>query len=162
MNKTKEITIECSTIVNASVDLVWYAWTISERISEWLAPQAVIDARIGGSFELYFIPGNTSSMNTRCCKIINIIEKEFLEFSWKGPDPFDSLMNQADALTTVCVRLEKIDIENTKVIIRHEGFNDKESWKEALEWHHSAWTDVLRSLKSSLEKGEGNLCCQPI
>lgn len=49
---TNEVTI------NASLNLVWYAWTISERVSEWFAPETVIEAREGGAYELYFIPGN--------------------------------------------------------------------------------------------------------
>ncbi|MFB5089802.1 SRPBCC domain-containing protein, partial [Psychrobacillus sp. PGGUH221] len=35
-------------------------------------------------------------------------------------------------------------------------------WTDAFQWHQMAWSGVLSSLKSVLEKGEGNLCCQPV
>lgn len=30
-----------------------------------------------------------------------------------------------------------------------------EEWNEAIKWHEMAWSGVLESLKSALEKGEG-------
>ncbi|GGA60202.1 SRPBCC family protein [Ornithinibacillus halotolerans] len=152
---TKEVTI------NAPLDLVWYAWTISERVSEWFAPEAVVDLREGGAYELYFIPGNSTSMNTKGCKITKLISKKELHFTWKGPDQFEELMNNDNELTTVCVNLQSINENSTKVTLKHIGFKDKEEWVEAFEWHQMAWSGVLESLKSALEKGEGNLCCQP-
>jgi uncharacterized protein YndB with AHSA1/START domain len=151
----KEVTI------HAPADLVWYAWTLPERVSEWFAPEAVIELREGGSYELYFIPGNRTSMNTRGCKITKLIPKKELQFTWKGPDQFAALMNNEEELTMVNVSFKSIDDHSTKVMIEHTGLKDNEDWMEAYNWHESAWSDVLDSLKSALEKGEGNLCCQP-
>lgn len=52
----KEITID------APLKLVWYAWTISERVSEWFAPETIVEAKEGGAYELYFIPGNSTGI----------------------------------------------------------------------------------------------------
>ncbi|MFT4414771.1 SRPBCC family protein [Fredinandcohnia humi] len=147
--------------INSSLDLVWYAWTISERVSEWFAPQVVVDPVVGGAFELYFIPGNTDGMNTKGCKITKLEDKKTLHFTWKGPDDFNEVMNHEDELTTVQVAFEKVDEDTTKVSIEHVGFKGDASWDEAYNWHQMAWSGVLGSLKSALEKGEGNLCCQP-
>jgi uncharacterized protein YndB with AHSA1/START domain len=35
--------------INAPINLVWYAWTISKRVSEWFAPETVVEAREGGA-----------------------------------------------------------------------------------------------------------------
>jgi phenylpropionate dioxygenase-like ring-hydroxylating dioxygenase large terminal subunit len=101
-------------------------------------------------------------MNTRGCKIIKLVNEKELQFTWKGPDQFESLMNNETELTTVYVSFQPIDIHSTKVIVEHSGFKDDDNWKEAIDWHQMAWSGVLRGLKSALEKGEGNLCCQPI
>jgi len=152
---SKEITID------TSIDLVWYAWTLSERVSEWFAPQAIVEAVEGGAYELYFVPGNTEMMNTKGCKIIQLKKNEQLQFTWKGPDQFTDLMNNEENLTVVNVAFVPVDVDSTIVSIQHTGFQEGDQWKEAIAWHDMAWSGVLQSLKSALEKGEGNLCCQP-
>ncbi|WP_349304903.1 SRPBCC domain-containing protein [Paenibacillus sp. Marseille-Q4541] len=155
----KSVTAEAS--IQAPLELVWYAWVISERVSEWFAPQAIIEARDGGAYELYFVPGNVTNMNTKGCKVTKFNEKKELHFTWKGPDPFEKIMNHEKELTIVEVTFDSVDDCTTIVNVRHTGFKDEESWDEAVNWHQMAWPEVLGSLKSALEKGEGNLCCQP-
>ncbi|MFX3673340.1 MAG: SRPBCC domain-containing protein [Paenisporosarcina sp.] len=148
--------------INAPLNLVWYAWTISERVSEWFAPETVVEGKVGGAYELYFVPGNKTGMNTKGCKITKLVNEKELLFTWKGPDQFDDIMNNENELTIVKVSFETINENSTKVSIHHTGFLDDESWAEAFQWHQMAWSGVLSSLKSALEKGEGNLCCQPV
>ena len=152
----KEITI------NVPLNFVWYAWTISERVSEWFAPESIVEPEEGGVYELYFIPGNRTGMNTKGCKIIKLINEQELQCTWKGPDQFDTLMNNENDLTTVKVNFTPINENSTKVVILHTGFKDRDGWIEAINWHEMAWSSVLESLKSALEKGEGQLCCQPL
>ncbi len=159
---SNELEIQKEVIIDAPLDLVWYAWTISERVSEWFAPETLIEPEIGGAYELYFIPGNKTGMNTSGCKVIKIVEKQNLHFSWKGPDQFEEIMNQKNSLTHVEVNFHPIDNGSTKISVKHAGFKATESWSEAIKWHEMAWSGVLSSLKSALEIGEGNLCCQPI
>lgn len=161
MTTSNDKAINNEVMINAPLNLVWYAWTISERVSEWFAPETVIEAKIGGPYELYFIPGNRTGMNTKGCKITKLINEKELQFTWKGPDQFEELMNGENGLTTVRVRFKSINEDATQVIVEHFGFKDQEDWIEAMNWHQMAWTGVLESLKAALEKGEGNLCCQP-
>ena len=161
ITETNDKAIIKEATIQSPVSLVWYAWTISERVSEWFAPEAIVDAKQGGAYELYFIPGNRASMNTKGCKITKLVDEKELHFTWKGPDQFEALMNNENELTTVKISLSSKDENSTKVKIEHIGFKDNADWIEALNWHQMAWSDVLDSLKSALEKGEGNLCCQP-
>lgn len=151
----KEITIR------APVDLVWHAWTISDRVSQWFAPETVIEAKKGGAYELYFIPGNRDGMNTKGCKVISIEPEKELVFEWKGPDQFASIMNIQDELTIVSVQFSKLNEATTKVTVLHDGFKALDGWTEAMNWHEMAWSGVLKSLKNALETGKGDLCCQP-
>lgn len=136
---TNDRTIINEVTVNSPLHLVWYAWTISERVSEWFAPEAVVEAIEGGAYELYFIPGNKTAMNTKGCKIIKLIDEKELRFTWKGPDQFDSIMNSENELTTVKVCFEPVDTKSTKVIVEHKGFKKDDNWKEVIEWHQIAW-----------------------
>lgn len=159
MNTTsKKMTLTEEIIILSPVDLVWHAWTVSERVSKWFAPEANIEAKIGGAYELYFVPENKSGMNTKGCKITELVINEVLQFTWKGPDPFEEVMNKND-LTVVTVQFISLANNETKVVIEHTGF--KKDWAEAYKWHQMAWQGVLQSLKSALETGEGELCCQP-
>ncbi len=115
----------------------------------WFAPTANIEA---GRYELYFIPGNTEQMNTKGCKIIELIDKDSLSFTWKGPNQFNDLMNTEDHLTEVQVKLEELDEQNTRIMIQHTGFQNNELWKEAIDWHKS----LERRTKQSKELGKGS------
>ncbi|MGM9987805.1 MAG: SRPBCC domain-containing protein [Bacillaceae bacterium] len=158
---SKEKTLIKEVTIKAPIDLVWYAWIISERVSKWFAPEVVIEGREGGAYELYFIPGNKTEMNTKGCKIMKLVSEKELQFTWKGPDQFADIMNKENELTIVKVTFVIIDEHTTKVIVEHTGFNNEDNWLEAINWHQMAWSGVLTSLQSALEKGEGNLCCQP-
>ncbi|MBB4822839.1 uncharacterized protein YndB with AHSA1/START domain [Sporosarcina luteola] len=41
-------------IIKAPVELVWLAWISSDRVSQWFAAEAVVKAKVGGAYELYF------------------------------------------------------------------------------------------------------------
>ncbi|KKO52970.1 SRPBCC family protein [Paenibacillus sp. DMB20] len=153
MDIVKEIRIA------ADRKLVWKAWTESERITQWFAPEAHIQPEVGGAFELYFNPGNKDVMSTKGCKFIRLNAPETLAFEWKGPDPFAAVMNEAGNLTVVEVVLEKLD-GGTAVRLRHSGWGDSADFEQARAWHVEAWEQMLGSLKSSMEAGEGILCCQ--
>ena len=157
-SKNKVLSKEC--VINVPLSLVWHAWTKSDRISQWFAGEANVDPVVGGAYELYFEPGNTTGMNTKGCKIEKIIPNQELNFTWKGPDQFRDFMNQGD-LTLVKVKFEKLGENTTKVEVNHVGWKNDKDWNEAIKWHEMAWSGVLNSLKSALEKGEGDLCCQP-
>jgi uncharacterized protein YndB with AHSA1/START domain len=157
--KSKDKTIIKEIVINAQQELVWHAWTVSDTVSKWFAPKTVVEPKIGGAFELYFEPGNTEGMNTKGCKIKNIVSEKELTFTWKGPDQFARIMNDND-LTVVNVTLEDQD-KQTKVTVEHSGWKDGEAWAEAIKWHEMAWQGALSSLKFALENGEGELCCQP-
>jgi uncharacterized protein YndB with AHSA1/START domain len=108
-------TLQKEIVVSESRELLWYAWTISERVSEWFAAEANIDPRVGG----------------------------------------------ADSLTEVHVRFMQAGDKTTNVSIEHTGWGTGEEWDKAFQWHEMAWTQVLNSLKSALESGQGELCCTP-
>jgi uncharacterized protein YndB with AHSA1/START domain len=151
--------IRTDVVIRSDLDLVWRAWTESDRITEWFAPAAEIEAKENGKFELFFDPANKDHMSTQGCKILKIDRPHALVFEWKGPDPFAEIMNQAGALTHVSVTFAPTD-DGTKVTVEHTGWGESDDWERAKQWHVQAWREVLDSLKSSMESGEGILCCK--
>lgn len=135
--------------VSAPADKVWEAWTESERISKWFAPEARIEPRPGGPFELFFDPSDHSHMCTRGCIITVFEPQKRLGFSWKGPDQYAELMNNR-TLTSVQVSFQ--DEEGaTRIILEHGGWGEGKKWEEAREWHRREWEAALRKLKTVME-----------
>lgn len=154
-------TIKQEITINASKEIVWWAWTLSERVVQWFAPGAHIEAKLGGAYELFFIPNNPDQMSTKGCRITQFEPQSRLSFTWKGPDDFASLMNDDGALTAVHVTLSEDGEYSTKVTLEHAGWEEGTEWEKAIEWHQMAWNQVLSSLKSSIESSKGELCCTP-
>jgi len=146
--------------IQSSKELVWYAWIIEDRVTKWFAPAAHVEGKLGGAFELFFVPDNPDIMGTKGCKFIQFEPMDRLAFTWKGPDDFAEIMNQEGSLTTVHVTFSE-NGASTQVTVEHAGWGDGPEWEKAKEWHVMAWKQVLGSLKSSIESGEGDLCCVP-
>ena len=146
--------------VKAPLDLVWRAWTETERTIEWFAPAANIVPVEGGAFELFFDLADNSHMSTIGCFITAIDSRESLAFTWKGHDQFTRLMSEPVPSTEVKVTFHK-ETGGTRVQIDHGGWGDGDDWKEAWEWHFEAWKGVLQRLVSTLESGNGPLSYPP-
>lgn len=148
-----------SITIQSEKELIWKTWTEAERITKWFAPAAEIDSQVNGKFELYFNPANKDMMSTKGCTIMKFVPCELLAFQWKGPDPFAETMNTSEKLTIVEVTLES-QSGGTRVTLIHTGWGDSNEWSQARDWHVQAWEQMLESLKSSIESGEGILCCE--
>ena len=133
--------------LSGTVEIAWDAWTKTEKIIEWFSPEANIQARLGGAYELFFDPTNHDHQSTKGCKITVFNPLKTLAFTWKGPDEFGDTMNNPCNLTYVRVDFVAID-GTTQVKVEHSGWGDSVEWDEAMEWHHEAWEGVLANLES--------------
>lgn len=116
---------------------------------KWLSPEAHIEPKKGGAYELFWDPSNHDSMGTKGCKITEYQPPTKLSFQWKGPDQFSHLMNTPPQ-THVDVTFEEAD-GHTLVSLKHSGWKQGDRWAEAREWHLKAWTDVLADLEKYLD-----------
>lgn len=133
--------------VVAPLGEVWEAWLDTDTIKKWFSPEAHIDPRLEGAFELFFDPKDHDHMSTKGCTITQFKPKELLGFSWKGPDQYAELMNEPTPSTQVKVEFREENGE-TRLSLEHTGWGEGEQWAEAREWHRRAWEDVLAQLKS--------------
>ena len=136
--------------IDASLDQVWLAWTSSDRITTWFAPEANVKARVGGPFELFFDPTNHDHQSTKGCIFTLVEPMRLLGFTWRGPDRFSMFMNDPISLTFVTVYFQD-EGGATRIVVEHGGWGNGNDWEEARAWHHRAWEDVLGRLKSTLE-----------
>ena len=146
--------------IAAPQNLVWWAWTKPDRITAWFAPEARLDVRPRGAFELFFDPSDHDHQCTKGCIFTLVEPYQRLGFTWKGPDQFATLMNDSSSLTSVLITLYDED-GSTHVVVEHSNWGEGEEWAQARAWHQMAWEQVLGNLKSALESGQGLLCCAP-
>src|SRR5258708_7096101 len=92
-------------VLNKSIEDTWKLWSTNEGLQSWLTPEAHIDLRLGGAYELYFDPQNHSDNNTAGCKILALVPQKLLAFEWKGPSSL-AIMNSTPFPTWVTVSFE--------------------------------------------------------
>lgn len=138
-------------VVPAGVDAVWQAWTTSEGIKTFFAPDALVEARVGGAFQIYIDPGaEPGNKGADDMRILAIQPKKMLSFDWNAPP---SLPQARQQRTFVIVRLVPLDAKTTRVTLHHTGWGDGGEWDQAYQYFDRAWGTVLGGLKTRFEQG---------
>ena len=128
---------------------VWKAWTEKEILIKYFAPEAEIELKIGGKYEMYFLldnpPGTRGGEGN---KILSFVPQKMLSFSWNAPPQFPSVRKEE----TWCVLLfDKTDINTTKIRFYHLGWQQGEEWDQVYDYFQKAWDLVLGNLKTYFE-----------
>ncbi len=138
-------------IINASGHDVWDAFTTSEGARTFFAPEANIELRLGGPYELYFITdGEYGFRGSEGCKILCYLPEELLSFTWNAPPGFPEERGQH---TFVVLQFSEVDDKNTRVRITHAGWREGGKWNEVYAYFERAWDIVLDNLKKRFESG---------
>jgi uncharacterized protein YndB with AHSA1/START domain len=146
-----ERAIDKAVVVPATVDQVWAAWTTRDGIVAFFAPDAKIDARPGGAFEIHFdplaAPGRKGADGMR---YLALQPKQMLSFEWNAPPHLPEARAQS---TFVIVRLAPAGERETRVTLHHTGWGDGGQWDQAYAYFDRAWDGVLGNLKKRFEQG---------
>jgi uncharacterized protein YndB with AHSA1/START domain len=141
----KEVTIA------ATLDQAWEAWTTREGITSFFAPDARIEPRVGGPFQIYMDPGAEPGLKGADeMRFMALQPKKMLSFDWNAPP---SLPEARQQRTFVIVRFEPVTTTSTKVTIHHVGWGDGGEWDKTFAYFDRAWGFVLGNLKTRFEKG---------
>jgi len=144
--------IRKSVTVNAPQEKVFEAWTTVEGVRTFFAPDARIEVKPGGAYEIYFNPEEPEGLRgSEGCRVLAYRRPEFLVFSWNAPPEIPTIRNKK-AKTRVEVRFE-VAGGKTNVSLTHSGWGKGEDWDETFEYFERAWDVVLSRLKASFETG---------
>ena len=147
-----ERAIKLEILLNAPVERVWKAWTTTEGIRSFFAPDCDIDLRVLGKYDILFAPG--APVGFRGAEnnlILAIQEGKLLSFTWDAPPMFPNIRKQR---TSVVIRLTQLDPNKTKLSLTHSGWGDDEEWNKVYDYFIVAWGEVvLPFLKHSLDSG---------
>ena len=146
-----ERAIDKEIVVPANVDAAWAAWTTREGIISFFAPDAVVDPRVGGAFQIHINPLAEPGMKgADDMRFLALQPKKMLSFDWNAPPSLPEVRQQR---TFVLVRLTAVDDKSTRVAIHHTGWGDGGEWDKAYAYFDRAWGNVLINLRKRFESG---------
>lgn len=138
-------------VVAAPIESVWSAWTSKAGVESFFAPEAEIDARVGGAFHIHIDPFAKPGMKgADDMRFMALQRPTMLSFDWNAPPQLPEARNQR---TFVVVRLADIDGKSTRVRLHHSGWGDGDEWDRAHTYFDRAWGNVLASLKKRFDTG---------
>jgi uncharacterized protein YndB with AHSA1/START domain len=147
----QERAIDKEVTVPAPVAVVWQSWTTKAGIESFFAPQAEVDARVGGAFHIHFDPlGEPGMKGADDMRFMALQPMKMLSFDWSAPP---SLPEARQQRTFVVVRLHDVDGQSTRVTLHHTGWGDGGEWDKAYAYFDKAWGNVLGNLKKRYESG---------
>jgi len=146
-----ERAIDKEVVVAAPIESVWQAWTTRAGIRTFFAPDAEIDARVGGAFHIHINPYAEPGMKgADDMRYMALQPPTMLSFDWNAPPSLPEVRQQR---TFVVVRLADVDGRSTRVTVHHTGWGTGGEWDKTYAYFDRAWGNVLGNLKKRFESG---------
>lgn len=137
-------------LVAAPVEEVWKAWTTSEGVVSFFAPEAIIEPKPGGAFFVHFNPYAAPGMKgADDMRVLAVQAPKLLSFTWNAPPHLPEARAQR---TFVAVRLAPAE-GGTRVRLHHSGWGEGGQWDDAYRYFDRAWGAVLASLQKRFAEG---------
>lgn len=146
-----ERSIEKSVVVPATLDQAWDAWTTREGITSFFAPDARVESKVGGAFQIYINPLAEPGMKgADDMRFMALQPKQMLSFDWNAPPNLPEVRQQR---TFVVLRFAPVSEKETRVTLHHTGWGAGGEWDKAYAYFDRAWDAVLANLKKRFESG---------
>jgi uncharacterized protein YndB with AHSA1/START domain len=140
--------------VTASLEDIWQAWTTTEGVNTFFSPNAMVELRVGGLFEIYFLDDNPyGTKGSEDCKILAYLPMKMLSFDWNAPPQFGRLR---DIHTQVILLFDEIEPGKVKVDFSQYGWGKGEDWDKLYDYFDKAWSYVLSNLQKRFTDGPLN------
>jgi uncharacterized protein YndB with AHSA1/START domain len=142
---TKEV------VVRAGVSDVWKAWTTSEGIQSFFAPEAIVDPKPDGAFHIHIDPyGKPGMKGADDMRFLALQKERMLSFTWNAPPHLPEARMQR---TVVILRFEPVTDTDTRVRLSHVGWGDGGEWDKTYAYFNGAWGNVLANLQKRFSEG---------
>lgn len=137
--------------VKAPVDAVWNAWTTTEGVKTFFAPDGLVEARPDGPFQIYMNPYAQPGMKgADDMRVLAVQDRQMISYTWNAPP---SLPEARAQRTVVIVRFKPAGDGETQVTMSHVGWGDGGEWDKAYDYFNKAWDNVLGNLQQRFVAG---------
>ena len=138
-------------VVKAPIAEVWNAWTTTDGVKTFFAPDANVDARPDGPFQIYMNPYAEPGMKGADeMRVLAVQPMRMLSFDWNAPPSLPEARKQR---TVVIVRFAPMGPGETRVTLTHVGWGDGGEWDKAYAYFDKAWDRVLGNLQARFVSG---------
>ncbi|HUP49745.1 MAG TPA: SRPBCC domain-containing protein [Thermoanaerobaculia bacterium] len=142
--------IERELVVSAPPPEVWRAWTTTEGIKSFFAPDAKVELTRGGAYEMYFDPSQPPGFRGgETNRVIDFDPERMLLFSWNAPPRFGPLRAEH---TWVLIRFDDAPGGGTCLHFTHFGWRGGEQWDALYDYFDKAWTGVLGNFRNRYDR----------
>jgi len=139
--------------VPAPVSDVWKAWTTTDGVKSFFAPDASVNLKVGGEFEVHFDKtAPEGKRGSEGCKILAFDPERLLLFTWNAPTQYASVRDGNDK-TWVIIELSDLAACSTLVSLTHLGWKNGEEWDKVYDYFAVAWPKVLTWLRDRFTDG---------
>ena len=137
-----------SCVVNAHISEVWTAWTTDTGLQSFFSPNARIDLRRGGDFEVLFdLAQPAGQQGSEGCVVVDFEPNRSLAFTWNFPPSLPSIRGQH---TIVELEFNPLDGgPGTEVVLRQTGWRSDGEWPDGYAYFERAWGNVLDNLREA-------------
>jgi len=148
----EERMIHKEVVVAAPVAEAWRGWTTKEGIESFFAPEAVVEPRPDGAFDIHMNPYAPAGMKgADGMRVLGVQENRMISFTWNAPPSFPEARKQR---TVVIVRTEPVDETHARVTLAHLGWGTGGEWDKAFDYFDKAWARVLGQMKTRYDEGK--------
>lgn len=149
--QTTERSIVVETVLEATPKEVFELWSSVEGVTQFFAPAARIEPKVGGRYEILFDPeGDPEGLKegTGGARILKYEPDSFLAFEWRGRG-YMTEMNTEPLPTWVELQIEAVSETppRTRLVLTHQGFGTGGTWTHAYAFFQEAWQSVLGALE---------------
>ena len=143
--------IQKEVVIAAPLAEVWKAWTTSEGIQGFFAPEAIVDAKPDGRFSLHFNPfAPAGQKGADDMRVLAVQPLRMFSFTWNAPPHLPEARAQR---TVVILRFEPDGDARTRLRLQHVGWGVGGQWDEAFAYFDRAWGRVLENLGKRFAEG---------
>jgi uncharacterized protein YndB with AHSA1/START domain/uncharacterized protein YciI len=130
---------------------VWRAWTTTEGINSFFSPNALIELRPGGRYEIYFsMDAPYGGRGSEDCHVLAFVPEELLCFEWNAPPQFPELRRKR---TQVIIRFSDEGTDKTRLELTQVGWGSGPKWNEVYDYFDAAWGRVVENCRKRFEEG---------
>lgn len=133
--------IRVTSVIPASIEEVWKAWTTEDGVKTFFAPDCRIDLRPGGAYEMYFdLEAKPGDRGGEGVTILALDPPQMLSFTWNAPPEIPAIRVQR---THVTIFFAPVSTTETKITLQHDGWGNSIEWKKARRYFQRAWGKVV-------------------
>ena len=120
------------------------ALATEDGLETWLHRKSLIDLRVGGAYEIFFVPDAPPGLRgSEGCQILAYVPGEMLAVSWNAPPEMPAAREKrAWAVFTFTPTADG----QTKVKVTHLGLGSDGEWPRVRTYFERAWTGFLKEL----------------